>query len=162
MYFLDIIFNFSKNFCVLPSTLCMTEELWPRRLIWHQDIRVTHCQSRAMSFIFTQYSFCNSFIHGLISPSCLLWWWWVGVVIFRWTIRDYNKKVVNLLLFRIILTGMSDIQKLAWFWTKIVWYYAWITTLPNFPPRRRPSIASSGAAQPDSSGRGPPLPPAHP
>ena len=26
-------------------------------------IRVTHCQSSAMSFIFTQYFFCNSFRH---------------------------------------------------------------------------------------------------
>ena len=48
------------------STLCMTGELWPSRFIWHQDIRVTNCQSSAMSFIFTQYSFCNSFIHGLL------------------------------------------------------------------------------------------------
>ena len=57
--FPDIIFNFSNMECVLPSTLCMTGELWPRRFIWHQDIRVNHCQSTAMSFIFTQYSFCN-------------------------------------------------------------------------------------------------------
>ena len=31
------------------------------------------------------------------------------VFIFCWTNRDNNKKVVNLLLIRIILTGMSDI-----------------------------------------------------
>ena len=30
-------------------------------------------------------------------------------------IRDYNKKVPNLLLFRIIFTGMSDIQKIVRF-----------------------------------------------
>ena len=47
--FLDVIFNFSKTLCVLPSTLCMTGELWPRRFIWHQDIMVTYCQSSAMS-----------------------------------------------------------------------------------------------------------------
>ena len=64
--FPDIILNFSKMVCVLPLTLCMTGELWPRRFIWHQDIRVTHCQSSAMSFIFTQYYFCNSFRQGLI------------------------------------------------------------------------------------------------
>ena len=64
-----VIFNFSKMVCVLPSTLCMTEELWPRRFIWHQDIRVTHCQSNAMSFIFTQYCFCNSFRHGLLASQ---------------------------------------------------------------------------------------------
>ena len=64
--FPDIIFNFLKMVFVLPSTLCMTGELWPRRFIWHQDIRVTHCQSSAMSFIFTQYSFFNSFRHYLI------------------------------------------------------------------------------------------------
>ena len=61
--FRDIILNFSKMVCVLPSTLCITGEI-----IWHQDIRVTHCQCSAMSFIFTQYSFCNSFRHGLIGP----------------------------------------------------------------------------------------------
>ena len=64
--FPDDILNFSKMVFVLPSTLCMAGELWLRRFIWHQDIRVTHCQSSAMSFIFTQYSFCNSFRHGLI------------------------------------------------------------------------------------------------
>ena len=64
--FLDVIFNFSKIKCVSSSTLCMAEKLWTSRFIWHQDIRVTHYQSSAMSFIFTQYSFCNSFIHGLI------------------------------------------------------------------------------------------------
>ena len=64
--FPDVIFNVSKMVCVLPSTLCMTGELWPRRFIWHQDIRVTHYHSCAMSFIFTQYSFCNSFRHGLL------------------------------------------------------------------------------------------------
>ena len=36
------------------------------RFVWHQYIRVTHCQSSAMSFIVTQYFFCNSFRHGLI------------------------------------------------------------------------------------------------
>ena len=28
--------------------------------------RVTHCQNSAMTFVFTRYSFCNSFRHGLI------------------------------------------------------------------------------------------------
>ena len=65
--FRDVIFNFSKMLCVLPSTSGMTRELWPRRFIWHQDIRVTHCQSSAMSFIFTQYSFWTSFRHCLLS-----------------------------------------------------------------------------------------------
>ena len=69
MYFLDVIFNFSRSLCVLPSTLCMTGELWPGRFIWYQDIRVTHCQSSSMSCIFTQYSFCNSFRHSPICPS---------------------------------------------------------------------------------------------
>ena len=64
--FPEVVLNFSKMVCVLPSTLCMTGELWPRRFIWHQDIRVTHCQSSAMSFIFTQHSFCNSLKHGLV------------------------------------------------------------------------------------------------
>ena len=67
MDFPDVIFNFSKSFSVFPSTLCMTGQLWPSRVIWYQDIRVTHCQSSAMSFIVTQYSFCNSFIHILIN-----------------------------------------------------------------------------------------------
>ena len=57
--------------CVLPSTLCMTGDLWPRWFIWHQDIWVTHCQSSAMSFIFTQYFFCNSFRHCLLR-SCIV------------------------------------------------------------------------------------------
>ena len=69
MYFPNIICNFSKSLCVLPSTLCMTGELWPWRFIWHQDIRVTHCQSSAMSFIFAQYSFCNSFRHSRVASS---------------------------------------------------------------------------------------------
>ena len=60
--FPDIIFNFSKVLCVLPSILCMTRELWPRRFIWHQDIRVWY----DMSFIITQYFFCNSFRRPLI------------------------------------------------------------------------------------------------
>ena len=64
--FPDVIFNFSKNSCGLPSTLCLTGELWPLWFIWHHDLRVTHCQSSAMTFVFTQYSFCNSFRHGLV------------------------------------------------------------------------------------------------
>ena len=64
--FQGLILNFSKKKCVSPSILCMAGELLTSRFIWHQDIRVTHCQSSAMSFIFTQYSFCNSFIHGLL------------------------------------------------------------------------------------------------
>ena len=71
--FPDVIFNFSKMVCILPSTLCMTGELWPRRFIWHQDIRVTYCQSSAMSFIFSHYSFCNSFRHGLICCTLRSW-----------------------------------------------------------------------------------------
>ena len=47
----------------------MTGELWPLRFIWHHDLRVTHCQSSAMSFIFMQYTFCNSFKHCLIMAS---------------------------------------------------------------------------------------------
>ena len=39
-----VIFNFSKILCGLPSTLCLTGELWPLR-----DHLVTHCQSRAMT-----------------------------------------------------------------------------------------------------------------
>ena len=62
--FPDDIFNFSNILCGLPSTLCLTGELWPLRFIWHHDLRVTHCQSSAMTFVFTQYSFCNSFWHG--------------------------------------------------------------------------------------------------
>ena len=72
--FPDFIFNFSKMVCVLSSTLWMTGELWLRRFIWHQDIKVTHCQSSAMSFIFKQYSFRNSFRHGLICPFVWLMW----------------------------------------------------------------------------------------
>ena len=74
--FQDIIFNFSKMSCVLLTTLCMTGELRPRRFIWHQDIRVTHCQFGAMSFILTQYSFCNSVRHGLLFP----WWPWLPLL----------------------------------------------------------------------------------
>ena len=66
VYFPDVIFNFSKSVCALPSTSCITGELSPSRFIWHQYIRVTHCQSSAISFLFTQYSFYNSFKHGLI------------------------------------------------------------------------------------------------
>ena len=58
--FPDVIINFSKMVCVLPSTLWRTGDMW------HQDIRVTHCQSSAKNFIFTQYSFCNSFRHALL------------------------------------------------------------------------------------------------
>ena len=52
--------------CGLPSTLCLTGELWPLRFIWHHDLRVTHCQSSARTFVLTQSSFCNSFRHGLL------------------------------------------------------------------------------------------------
>ena len=76
--FPDIIFNFSKILCGLPSTLCLTRELWPLRFIWHHDLRVIHCQSSAMSFIFTQYSFCNSFIHSLICGCYLVAMWLQG------------------------------------------------------------------------------------
>ena len=86
MYFIDVIFNFSKSLCVLHSTLSMTGELWSRRFIWHQDIRVNHCQSSAMSFIFTQYSFCNSFIHGLLFLS-YCYWEMMGAVAGHWFIR---------------------------------------------------------------------------
>ena len=64
--FWDIIFNFSKILCGLPSTLCLTGELWPLRFIWHHELRVTHCQSSAMTFFFTQYSLSNSLRHGLL------------------------------------------------------------------------------------------------
>ena len=46
----------------------MTGELWTL-FIWHQDIRVSHFQSSALSFIFTQYSFCNSFRNALLHGS---------------------------------------------------------------------------------------------
>ena len=62
----DVIYNFSKIVCVLHSTSCLTRELWATRFIWHPDIRVTHYQSSAMTFDFTQYFFCNSFKHGLL------------------------------------------------------------------------------------------------
>ena len=65
--FTDIIFNVSKFLCVLPLTLYMTGQLWLSLFIWHQDIKVFHCQYIAMSFIFTQYSFCNSFRQGLLA-----------------------------------------------------------------------------------------------
>ena len=69
-----VIFNFSKVSCGLV-------ELGPLRFIWHHDLRVTHCQSIAMfflfflfisfsSFFFTNYSFCNSFKHCLFSDTC--------------------------------------------------------------------------------------------
>ena len=59
--------HFSKIVCVWHSTSCMTGELWPTRFIWHRDIRVAHSQYSAMTFVFTQYFFYNSFRHGLIS-----------------------------------------------------------------------------------------------
>ena len=51
--FPDDINNFSKNLCGLPSTFFLTGELWPLRFIWHYDLRVTHCQSSAKTFVFT-------------------------------------------------------------------------------------------------------------
>ena len=54
--FPDVIFNFSKLSCSLPSTYCLTGELWPLRFSWHYDLRVTHCHSSSMTFVFTQYS----------------------------------------------------------------------------------------------------------
>ena len=48
----------------------MTGELWPLRFIWHHDLTVTHCQSSTMIFVFTQYSFCNSFRHCLLASTC--------------------------------------------------------------------------------------------
>ena len=65
--FPDVIIIFPKIWCGLPSTLFLTGELWLLRFIWHHDLRVTHCQSSAMTFVFMQYSFCNSFRQGLIA-----------------------------------------------------------------------------------------------
>ena len=65
--FPDVILNFSKLLCGWPSTLCLTGKLCPLRFIWHHDIKVTHCQSSAMTFVFTQCSFYNSIRHGLIT-----------------------------------------------------------------------------------------------
>ena len=65
--FPEFIFNFSKILWGLPWTYCLTGELWPLQFIWHHDLRVTHCQSSAMIFVFTQYSFCKSFRHCLLS-----------------------------------------------------------------------------------------------
>ena len=50
----------------IMCSLCLTGELGPLRFIWHHALRVTHCQSSAMIFVFTQYSFCYSFRHGLL------------------------------------------------------------------------------------------------
>ena len=50
----------------LHSTLYMAEELWMTCIFWHQAIRVTHCQSNGMTFLFTHYSFWNWFRHGLL------------------------------------------------------------------------------------------------
>ena len=66
VYFPDVILNFSEILFSLPSTLCLTGELCPLRFIGHHDMRVTHCQSSAMIFVFAQCSFCNSFSHGLM------------------------------------------------------------------------------------------------
>ena len=48
--FPEVCFNFSKISCGLPSTLCMTGELWTLRFIWHHDLRVTYCQSSVYDF----------------------------------------------------------------------------------------------------------------
>ena len=56
----------------MPSTLFLTGELWPLQFIWHHDLRVTHCQSSAMTFVFTQYSFCSSFRQGLLQTIILI------------------------------------------------------------------------------------------
>ena len=53
-YFEDAKLNFSNIFCCLPTTLGMTGELWMSRIFWHPDIRITHCQSSARSFVFKQ------------------------------------------------------------------------------------------------------------
>ena len=58
--FTDVNFNFS-------NILCLTGELWPLRFILHHDLRITYCQSSAMTFVSTHYSFCNSFRHGLLT-----------------------------------------------------------------------------------------------
>ena len=55
-FFLDSTFHFS-----------MTGELWMSCFFWHQDTRVTHCQSSVMSFVFMQYSFSPLIRHGLVS-----------------------------------------------------------------------------------------------
>ena len=55
----------------MHSTLCMTRKLWTSRFIWHQDNMVPHVQSKALSFIFMQCSFCNSFRHGLVQQNML-------------------------------------------------------------------------------------------
>ena len=68
----DASFNFYNNKWVLRSSLCMTEEIWMSHFFWHQDIRVIQCQPGAMNFVFTQYSFNNSFTHILLATKLLL------------------------------------------------------------------------------------------
>ena len=75
-------FNFSKILYGLPSTLCLTGELWPLRFNWHHDMRVTNCQSSAMTFVFMQYSFCYSFWHGLISSKMNEHFWFSNGSVF--------------------------------------------------------------------------------
>ena len=79
--FFKIMLIFQSFFLFLQNGMCFAfnfmHELWPRGFIWHQYIRVTHCQSSAMSFIFTQYSFRN-FLKNLAhtnqnKPSKLYW-----------------------------------------------------------------------------------------
>ena len=64
-WFLRRFVQFLKKIMWFAFNLCLTGELWPLHFIRHHVLRVTHCQSSAMTFVFMQYSFCNSISHGL-------------------------------------------------------------------------------------------------
>ena len=65
---LQTLSSISQALCGLPSTLCLTGDLWHYSSFGSMIyIRVTYCQSSSLSFVSTQYSFCNSFRHG---PLC--------------------------------------------------------------------------------------------
>ena len=58
--------QFFQNLIWLAFNLML--DWWPLWFIWYHDLRVINCQSIAMIFVFTQYSFWNSFRQGLIHP----------------------------------------------------------------------------------------------
>ena len=53
VHFQDAITDSYKKFVVLTWALCMPEEQWISKFIWHHKIMVVQCQPRAMIFVLT-------------------------------------------------------------------------------------------------------------
>ena len=66
-HFQDVTLNFSNILCVLPLTSCMAVELSMSRFFLSSRYKSHYLSVQCYEFIFTQYSFCKSFRHSLLT-----------------------------------------------------------------------------------------------